>query len=119
MLFSVILLVVNSNKLSEYMDTAHSLGMTAEEGYVFIHYHWLTGMSSPHELWFGPTNKKWSNLLLLSLRLPAYETYMEFMDSVVSWYSCFSRECCRACGLTINQRFTKLTHFTLRFKDYQ
>lgn len=88
---SVILLMVSSAQLSLYMDQSKRLGYDSE--YVFLHYYWMAGMKRPSELWNGPASGQWDNLILMNIKLPPEEQYMQFVQQsvwphwAVIWYT--------------------------------
>jgi len=81
--YIVVLLIVPSRNLHKYMNAATRLGMGDHSDFVFLHYHLLDGMKTPDELWLGPSDGQWANLLLISLFIPNYERYKQFIDEVV------------------------------------
>ena len=83
-IFLVILLMVPSEALDSYMRVAEEMQMGSDSEYVFVHYHWLEGMSGIEEVWNGPTNRSWNNLFLMSLYIPNQLVFTEFMYRVVS-----------------------------------
>ena len=65
------------------MDEAKQQGYSNE--YIFIHYYWMSGLKNPLELWNGPSDGHWENLLLMSIKLPPAQAYMDFIKKSVNF----------------------------------
>lgn len=63
------------------MNKAKELSLDSE--YVFIHYLWMDGMKDVEELWNGPSQGQWDNLILMNIKLPSLEDYRPFIQETV------------------------------------